>query len=337
MKLVPINKFRGLYPVIISYLFILHTSDLILFESCKVISVMPDNPPLNIDLTQAEAWKQLVVDSPILSSYKAGWKGIHFAHHRQPAHELPDCYFAQHVITICLGQFEIKLRKDSSWQRECYTYGDIGIFPVSQPGPRARCDQGAEFISLYLEPRTFARVACESVDADRVEIVPQFKIRDPLIQQIGLDLKTELESGGVDSRLYAESMATALSAHLLQRYAVKRSILRDYTGGLPKHKLREAIAYIHDYLDQELILAEMAAIVGMSPHYFASLFKQSTGLAPHQYVTKSRIERAKLLLARQELTIGEILEQVGFKSQSHFTRVFRKHAGTTPKAYRDAL
>ncbi|MEP0859678.1 AraC family transcriptional regulator [Trichocoleus sp. DQ-U1] len=113
--------------------------------------------------------------------------------------------------------------------------------------------------------------------------------------------------------------------------------MSDYTGGLPLHKLREAIAYINDYLDQDLMLAEIAATVQMSPHYFASLFKQSTGFAPHQYVTKCRIEKAKLLLARQELTIAEILQQVGFKSQSHFTRVFRQYTTTTPKAYRDAL
>lgn len=295
---------------------------------------MPEEQQLNIDLTQETVWQQLVLDSPMLSSYKAGWDSINLAYHRQPAHELPECCFAQHIITICAGQFEVRFRRNGYWQKEWYTYGDVGIFP-SQQNPSARCDQGAEFINLYLEPRIFSSVAYESVDADSVEIVPQVKIRDPMIQQIGWELKTELESGGVDSRLYAESMATALSAHLLQRYSVKRSLIRDYTGGLPKHKLREAIAYINEHLDQDLILAEMAAVVGMSPHYFATLFKQSTGLAPHQYVTKCRIERAKLLLARQELSIGEILQQVGFKSQSHFTRVFRKYTATTPKAYRD--
>jgi AraC family transcriptional regulator len=101
--------------------------------------------------------------------------------------------------------------------------------------------------------------------------------------------------------------------------------------------LREAIAYINDHLDRNLSLAELAALVQMSPYYFASLFKQSTGLAPHQYITKCRIERAKQLLKKRELTIMEICQQVGFQSQSHFTRVFRKHTATTPKAYRQLL
>ena len=58
-------------------------------------------------------------------------------------------------------------------------------------------------------------------------------MRDPLIQQIALALKTELEIGGADSRLYAESMRTALAAHLLRRYGTRKPEIKNYTGGLP--------------------------------------------------------------------------------------------------------
>ncbi|MEW6494490.1 MAG: AraC family transcriptional regulator [Cyanobacteriota bacterium] len=231
---------------------------------------------------------------------------------------------------------EVTVKIEGHQQKEYYNYGEIVVFPANQQFIMTRCHGETEFINLFLEKSTFARVAYEAIDADRVEIIPQIKIKDPLIQQIGLELLNELRLGGVDSRLYADSMATALSAHLLQRYCVKRAVIPEYTSGLPQHKLREVIDYINDHLDQNLILSEIAAIVKMSPHYFASLFKQSTGLAPHQYITKARIDRAKKLLARQELTITEILQELGFKNQSHFTRVFRKHTGSTPKAYRDA-
>ena len=88
---------------------------------------------------------------------------------------------------------------------------------------------------------------------------------------MGLALKRELESSGVDTRLYAESMVTALSVHLMQRYSAREPVIKNYTGGLPKYNLKEAIAYINDNLEQNLSLAEMAAVVQMSPHYFASL------------------------------------------------------------------
>ncbi len=287
-----------------------------------------------VDLTHAGVWQQLLVSAPLCSSQTAGWQGIHLAHHRLPAHELPDCYFAQHVITICMGQFEVELKRGGRWQTEHYRLGDIGIFPAHQPHPQARCDRGVELIQLYLDPHLIAQVTDHSLEAS-ADIVPQHKIRDPLIQQIGLTLKTELETGDVDSRCYADAMATALSAHLIQRYSTQRSLLREYTGGLSPHKLKQAIAYIQDHLDQDLRLAEIAASVQISPHYFATLFKQSTGLAPHQFVTQCRVERAKCLLTKRELTILEILLQLGFKSQSHFTRVFREQTGLTPTAYRN--
>lgn len=131
-------------------------------------------------------------------------------------------------------------------------------------------------------------------------------------------------------------MGSALSMHLLRRYSAKK-VLKEYTGGLPEYKLRQVIAYINEHLNQDLTLAELAAILQMSPHYFASLFKQSTGLAPYQYITNCRVEKAKLLLRERHLTIIEVCQEVGFQCQSHFTKVFRKHTTTTPKAYRDAL
>lgn len=298
---------------------------------------MPNDKPLTIDFTQREALKLILPRSPILSSREADWEGLHFAYYRQPSHEVPEFCLAQHIISIHVGHSPARLTVKGHFRNEYYGNGELGILPAGQPSPLTWCNGEAEFINLYLEPTRFARIASESVDADRVEIISQVKIRDPLIQQIALELKTELESDELDSRLYAESMATALSVHVLRRYSTKQVIIRDYTGGLPKYKLREAITYINDHLDRGLSLAELAALVQMSPYYFASSFKQSTKLAPHQYVTKCRIERAKLLLKRQELTILEICQQVGFQSQSHFTRVFRKYTATTPKAYRKLL
>lgn len=226
---------------------------------------------------------------------------------------------------------------NGSWQEDRYTSGDLGIFPAHQTAPKSQCDRSASFISLFLEPRFFDRVAWESVDVDGIEILPQFKFRDPLIQQIGLELKKELELGGIDSRFYAESMATALSVHLIRRYAVRQYKFSNYTDGLPKYKLKQAIAYINEQLDKNVSLAELADLVQMSPHYFASLFKQSTGITPHQYLTNVRLDRAKQLLTQSNLTIVEICHQVGYQSQSHFTKVFRQQVGSTPLAYRNSL
>ena len=85
---------------------------------------------------------------------------------------------------------------------------------------------------------------------------------------------------------------------------------------------------------QDLKLAELAHVAGMSNFHFAREFKRTTGTTPHQYLIKVRVERAKALLANNELPLTEVSLSSGFSHQSHFTRLFRKVTGTTPHSYR---
>ena len=273
----------------------------------------------------------------LLSSFDAGWNGLNLLYELEPADEVAETKLGQHFIVIALDDFCASYLLDGRWKHVDYAKGEIAIIPATQPFPRTQIDREVPLLELFLEPTTLARVACESANPDDVELVPQWQIGDPLIQHIGLALKAELEAGGTDSQLYAESMAIALSAHLLRRYCSHAEKIKDCTGGLPNYKLRRAIDYINEHLDQNLTLTAIADAVRMSPNYFATLFKQSTGLTPHQYVMKCRIEKAKQLLRHPELALVEICQDVGFTSQSHFTRVFRQHTHTTPKAYRNAL
>ena len=64
-------------------------------------------------------------------------------------------------------------------------------------------------------------------------------------------------------------------------------------------------------------------MAGMSLFHFSRSFKQSTGLPPHQYILRRRIEHAKSLLKTNELGIAEIGQRLGFSDQSHFTLIFR--------------
>jgi Transcriptional regulator containing an amidase domain and an AraC-type DNA-binding HTH domain len=86
-----------------------------------------------------------------------------------------------------------------------------------------------------------------------------------------------------------------------------------------------------------LHLSELANLVKISSYHFSRMFKQSTGVTPHQYVTQCRIEKAKQLLKKPDLSIKYISQQVGFHDQSHFSKTFCKIVGLTPKKYRDRL
>ena len=103
---------------------------------------------------------------------------------------------------------------------------------------------------------------------------------------------------------------------------------------MPSCRVRRVTDYIEKNLDKELRLAELAALVYMSPYHFARRFKSSTGVPPHQFVIRQRIARASALLATPELSIAQISRLVGFRTPSHVTTAFRRVTGVTPKGYR---
>jgi AraC family transcriptional regulator len=165
------------------------------------------------------------------------------------------------------------------------------------------------------------------------ELGTTLQVRDPLIEQMGLALYRELQSSGSEGSLYAESMSIALSAHLLQNYSAAR--LAPIVGLLSARDTQTVKDYIEANLDAALTIAELSEVVNLSTHHFSELFRRTIGLTPHQYVLKIRIERAMVLLQSTHQPIVNIAQQVGFQTQSHFTRIFRGHTQMTPKQYRD--
>jgi AraC family transcriptional regulator len=107
-------------------------------------------------------------------------------------------------------------------------------------------------------------------------------------------------------------------------------------GGLPPHKLQKVLSYIEEKLAEPVGVRELASQVHMSPFHFARRFKQAVGTPPHAYITHVRIERAKRLLATTSLPLIEVATRVGYRTQAHFTGVFHRYVGTTPRAYRVA-
>lgn len=292
--------------------------------------------PITVNPFQEGAISQILPHAPFLSSDRAGWQGIHLAHHHQPAWEIPEIITSKHIISIVLtdpgiAKFVIEGKVQTARN---YSTNAFHIFPADLP-LWACWTKDVEFIHCYLDPQRFAQLAYEAISPERVELIPNFHQPDPLIAQMGLALKAALENNGTGSSFYAESIATALSAHLLQYYSTRKPAFRDYSGGLSRYQLRQAIEYIQDRLTENISLEAMAEEVSISRFYFCRLFKESTGITPYQYLIRCRIERSKILLKERKLSITDIALEVGFSNQSHFTKHFKRLIGTTPKIYRD--
>jgi AraC family transcriptional regulator len=187
-----------------------------------------------------------------------------------------------------------------------------------------------------VERQLLARVAAETLNLnpDRATLSPVYDLSHPQLRAAMLALDAEVREGGPGGRLLAESLGNVLAIHLLRHFSATGPADVPIGGVLPKHKLRAVLEYIHEHLDAELSLDHLAAVAHMSPYHFARLFKNSTGLPPHQYVIARRVERAKeLLRVRDVLPLADVAVETGFSNQSHFTRHFKRLVGVTPKLF----
>jgi AraC family transcriptional regulator len=214
--------------------------------------------------------------------------------------------------------------------------GSMTVIPAGYPS-RWRWKGAGESTHILVEPQLLERVAAETLDLnpDQVTLPPVYTLSDPAVRATMLALDAELRAGGPGGRLLAESLGNVLAVHLLRRFAASEPTHVHPGGVLSRHKLRAVLEYIHEHLDAELSLDQLAAVARISPYYFARLFKNSTGLPPPQYVIACRIERAKeLLRERKRLPLAEVATEVGFAHQSHFTRHFKRLVGVAPRRFR---
>jgi AraC-like DNA-binding protein len=105
-------------------------------------------------------------------------------------------------------------------------------------------------------------------------------------------------------------------------------------GGLPPRVLRRIREYIDGNIDQRISVELLAGLANLSICYFVRAFKQSTGITPHDYLIRQRVELTKQLLADSDMPLSEIALAAGFADQSHFSRRFRQHVGMSPRDYR---
>jgi AraC family transcriptional regulator len=92
--------------------------------------------------------------------------------------------------------------------------------------------------------------------------------------------------------------------------------------------------FINASVERAFTVNELASVACMSPAHFSRSFKAATGTAPHEYVSRQRLDLAKRLLLTSDRLLVDIAYTTGFSSQANFNRAFRKAVGTTPSAYR---
>jgi AraC family transcriptional regulator len=276
-----------------------------------------------IQVIEGRRWVPIVASEPTLSSAPYGWDGI-LVERYDSVKVLED---RERTRTTVIVHLHLGAPGQQEWplygRRKCISVlsGSIQLLP---PGPSrsARIEQSADALVLSMDPQLLARALGESWPGGSVELAPQIGLRDPQLENLMRTLQAELE------------VAQALAVYLAQRYATFPPRLVTYRGGLPKKRLHRVLQHVEDQLDENLSLFVMAEVAGMSPNYFSELFSRSTGVSPHQYVLRRRVERAKRLQRDSGISIVEVSARTGFINQSHSARLFRRVVGVSPTAYR---
>lgn len=263
--------------------------------------------------------------------------GVIVEHQVQPSGEceIPGG-LTHHLLVFELGNVPRQVSRIGGWEYDgSLLQGELLLIPAQTPLFGA-CETTDEVLALSIDPIFLHRVALETncPHPERVELLSVLKTRDRQIQCIVQLIQSEMQQAVWGSSLYLNSLANLLAIHLLRNYTERPLKLRQYTQGLGELKLKRVLEYINTHLEQDIQLSDLAEVADLSQCYFASLFKQSMGIAPWQYIVRQRVERAKKRLKQGNNSVAEIALECGFNSQSHFTQQFRKLVGVTPKSYR---
>jgi len=162
---------------------------------------------------------------------------------------------------------------------------------------------------------------------------PRLLVYEPRVRQCAKLLADMLVQDEPYDQLFGESIAIALLASTLA--SAKKWPERASVNGLLPWQLRLAKDYLEDNFNRNVGLEEVADLTGLSRSWFARGFRGSTGIPPYAFVLQIRIRRAKELLLDRKTPIATIATLVGFADQSHFTKIFRRYAGATPREWRE--
>ena len=273
------------------------------------------------------------------SSEGRGWRSLFASAQREAPFEDHCPAIPDHLVVVHLSG-PVRVNRTLAGKHDSCLIPPGGVFIM--PGGvefDVRLEGLLDTVHFYLHRSIVDEIAEEFDNGDTIRIVPRLGKRDPLLEQVALSLREQLHDASSATALYVDYLARAAAARLVHDHssAAYRRTIPARKAGLTERQLRRATDFIEANLEYDPSLADLAATVGLSPVYFARQFRMATGLAPHQYLLRVRVDRARRMLSNSDQPIAAIALECGFCHQEHLTRVFRKHCGTTPAAYRASL
>jgi AraC family transcriptional regulator len=292
---------------------------------------------INFDHRQEGSLRRILSTEPKLSINSPNWDNIKFGYHEQQGFDTLEHTFKQHGFLI-IHKFDghVQRRLVDEVRDEFVKSGDV-IFCSAGASHSISWEGEAHYSILSIEPEYFENIAFGGVNPDRIETLSHFAHHDPIVYGVGEGLRLGLQCQQSFSGLYLDSMSLLLCRHVLEEKCTIKHQITEKADSFSYQQRQLIVEYIEIGLNRDLRLKELTELVRMGRSRFFKLFGNTFGMPPCQYLIRQRIEKAKYLLKRTNLEIGQIAEMTGFNSHSNFTSIFRKYVLVTPEQYRRML
>ncbi|WP_292234475.1 AraC family transcriptional regulator [Mesorhizobium sp.] len=192
-------------------------------------------------------------------------------------------------------------------------------------------DATASFLLVSIDQEFAEQTFGGSAFCRPAELPPWIGFRDSTIEMALQRIADELRYPDPISATMVESQVAQLFVQLVR---LNRNSRQPAKGGLSAFDLKRVMAMIESLSDDRLTLADLARELGISRFHFSRAFKQSTGMTPHAFIARRRLEQSADMLRSTNLSATRIAMECGFSSSSHLTTAFRRAFGANPIEFR---
>jgi AraC family transcriptional regulator len=263
----------------------------------------------------------------LATSRSFGWEGLYVEVGENDGWQVENLVPVGHYVALSRADtdFHFRVRQGGQWREVTMPPGSLWIQPAHQAFS-FDVQSTARWCGAILDPAKL-RALVGSDSAVEAAIGLQDPVLGPLMQA----LTAEVLRGGTSGRRFSDAMLLALATQLLRLFGQAHSVPK---GGVTGRTVARVSDWVDEHLTDDIPVARLAELAGLSEAHFARAFKQTTGLAPHRFVMQRRLERGKRMLADGDEAVAAIAAACGFADQAHFARLFAATYGVSPTGLR---
>jgi AraC family transcriptional regulator len=298
-----------------------------------------DASPALPEKLSPRAWGDRLSGPPLLASDADGWRTGVVRRWRGTHPVMSQPPLDHHYVVLHLGGPKVVERRGPEGASR-YDVADQSLtivpagasFEWSTTGP-------IDFAHLYVHPARLDRAVARAFDREpsAVRLDCVVGAYDPLLASLILAMLQEVEQPSPWRAPYLDALLETAMVQLARRHSSIAAVGRTARHALAPSRLRRVLEHVDAHLDGPISLDMLAGVAGLSRFHFSRAFRNAVGEPPLAYVARRRVEAARALLARTDLSLADVARRTGFGSASWFSTAFRRHTGLQPSAYRDAV